>query len=111
MGKDVKETVGYLLETIPKEKLAMHFHDTYGHALDNIRASVDMGITTFDSSAGGIGGCPYAPGASGNVSTEAVVSLMNDLKIETGVDAEKLSAASQQIRNVLSKVRTPSSSS
>ena len=106
-----KETVGYLLETIPKEKLAMHFHDTYGHALDNIRASVDMGITTFDSSAGGIGGCPYAPGASGNVSTEAVVSLMNDLKIETGVDAEKLSAASQQIRNVLSKVRTPSSSS
>ena len=101
---EVRETVPYLLETIPVEKLAMHFHDTYGHALENIKASLALGISIFDSSAGGLGGCPYAPGASGNVATESVVRLMQELGIETGVDAEKLALASGKIREILSRV-------
>src|SRR6185369_13593209 len=65
--RDVETTVGHLLLHFPAGKLAMHFHDTYGMAIANVYQSLQMGITTFDSSAGGLGGCPYAPGASGNV--------------------------------------------
>jgi len=83
---------------VPVSTLAVHFHDTYGRALDNIKVALDEGITVIDSSAGGLGGCPYAKGASGNVATEKVLALMAELDIETGVDAQKVKAAADFIQ-------------
>nr|WP_314568548.1 hydroxymethylglutaryl-CoA lyase [uncultured Pseudomonas sp.] len=88
---------------VPREKLAGHFHDTYGQAVANIYASLLEGISVFDSSIAGLGGCPYAKGASGNVATEDVVYLLNGLGIETGIDLEALIHAGQQISNVLGR--------
>ncbi|HEY0287807.1 MAG TPA: hydroxymethylglutaryl-CoA lyase, partial [Pseudomonas sp.] len=82
---------------IPRSKLAGHFHDTYGQALANIYASLLEGIQVFDSSVAGLGGCPYAKGATGNVATEDVVYMLNGLGIETGIDLDKLIMAGQQI--------------
>ena len=90
----VQEVLHQLLQHVPREKLAMHFHDTRGLALANILISLEAGITAFDSSAGGLGGCPYAKGASGNVATEDVVYLMESMGIKTGVNLEKLVEAS-----------------
>ena len=75
---------------IPAAKLAGHYHDTYGQALANIYASLELGVATFDSSVAGLGGCPYAKGASGNVATEDVVYMLHGLGIRTGVDLDKL---------------------
>ena len=86
-----------LLKTTPPQKLAMHMHDTYGRAIDNIKQSLAMGISTIDSSVAGLGGCPYAEGASGNVATEKVIRLLDELNIAHGVDLQKLSQASQFI--------------
>lgn len=86
-----------LLKTIAPLKLAMHMHDTYGRAIDNIKQSLAMGISTIDSSVAGLGGCPYAEGASGNVATEKVIRLLDELNIAHGVDLQKLSQASQFI--------------
>ena len=86
-----------LLKTISPLKLAMHMHDTYGRAIDNIKQSLAMGIGTIDSSVAGLGGCPYAEGASGNVATEKVIRLLDELNIAHGVDLQKLSQASQFI--------------
>ena len=83
-----------LKSEFPVGKLAMHFHDTRGMALTNIYASLEEGITTFDSSAGGLGGCPYAKGATGNVATEDVWYLLHSQGLETGIDIQKLSEAS-----------------
>ncbi|WP_061237973.1 hydroxymethylglutaryl-CoA lyase [Ectopseudomonas composti] len=88
---------------IPRERLAGHFHDTYGQALANIYASLLEGIHVFDSSVAGLGGCPYAKGATGNVATEDVLYLLQGLGIETGVDMDKLIAAGQRICEVLGK--------
>ena len=88
---------------IPRDRLAGHFHDTYGQALANIYASLLEGISVFDSSVAGLGGCPYAKGATGNVSTEDVLYLMQGLGIETGVDMNQLIAAGQRICQVLGK--------
>ena len=88
---------------VPRDKLAGHFHDTYGQAIANIYASLLEGITVFDSSIAGLGGCPYAKGASGNVATEDVVYLLNGLGIETGIDLEALIGAGQQISSVLGR--------
>ncbi|MCF5171459.1 hydroxymethylglutaryl-CoA lyase [Pseudomonas canadensis] len=88
---------------VPRDKLAGHFHDTYGQAIANIYASLLEGITVFDSSIAGLGGCPYAKGASGNVATEDVLYLLDGLGIETGVDLEALIGAGQQISNVLGR--------
>ena len=77
------------IEAVGVEKLAVHFHDTYGQALANILASLDMGIKVIDTSVGGLGGCPYAPGAKGNVATEDVLFMLNGMGIKTGVDIEK----------------------
>jgi len=88
---------------VPREKLAGHFHDTYGQAMANIYASLLEGIAVFDSSIAGLGGCPYAKGASGNVATEDVVYLLNGLGIETGIDLDALIAAGQQISAVLGR--------
>src|SRR5205085_8392513 len=89
----VQGVLGVLLQVVPAQRLAMHFHDTRGTALANTLAALEMGITTFDSSAGGLGGCPYAPGASGNMATEDLVYMLNAMAIETGVDLNRLVAA------------------
>lgn len=86
--------IGVLLQVIPPSKLAMHFHDTRGTALANTLAALEMGIATFDASSGGLGGCPYAPGASGNLATEDLIYLLDGMAIETRVDLKKLVAAS-----------------
>jgi hydroxymethylglutaryl-CoA lyase len=78
---------------VPVERLAGHYHDTWGMALANIYASLEMGVAVFDASVAGLGGCPYAAGASGNVATEDVVYLMNGLGIGTGIDLERLAGA------------------
>ena len=78
------------LKRVPAEKLAGHYHDTYGQALANIYASMELGVATFDSSVSGLGGCPYAKGASGNVATEDVLYMLEGLGIETGVDLGKV---------------------
>ena len=90
----VQGVIGMLLQVIPAKRLAMHFHDTRGTALANTLAALEMGIATFDASAGGLGGCPYAPGASGNLATEDLVYMLDGLAIESGVDLNRLVAAS-----------------
>jgi len=82
---------------VPVSKLGGHYHDTYGQALANILASLEMGVATFDTSVAGLGGCPFAPGATGNVATEDVVYMLHGLGIETGVDMSKLLEAAQFI--------------
>lgn len=89
---------------VPRDKLAGHFHDTYGQAMANIYASLLEGINVFDSSVAGLGGCPYAKGASGNVATEDVLYMLNGMGIETGIDMDKLLLAGQHICNVLGRV-------
>ena len=101
--RDVEATVGYLLAQFPASKLAMHFHDTYGMAVANVYQSLQMGITTFDSSAGGLGGCPYAPGASGNLATEDLLYLLDRLGIETGVDLKLVRRASHFVGQELAR--------
>ena len=88
---------------VPRDKLAGHFHDTYGQAVANIYASLLEGINVFDSSIAGLGGCPYAKGASGNVATEDVLYLLNGLGIETGIDLQALIRAGEQISRVLGR--------
>ena len=84
-------------ERVPLERLAVHFHDTYGQALANILACLECGVATIDSSVAGLGGCPYATGASGNVASEDVLYMLNGLGIETGVDLAGLAAAGRMI--------------
>jgi len=88
---------------IPRGKLAGHFHDTYGQALVNIYASLEEGIHVFDSSVAGLGGCPYAKGASGNVATEDVLYMLEGMGIETGVDLDQVIQAGQRICDVLER--------
>lgn len=92
-----------VMRYIPAERLAGHFHDTYGQALTNIYAALECGVTTFDSSVAGLGGCPYAKGATGNVATEDVVYLLNGLGIDTGVNIDKLIDAGEYICGVLDR--------
>ncbi|EKE76112.1 hydroxymethylglutaryl-CoA lyase [Oceanibaculum indicum] len=92
---------------VPMDRLAVHFHDTYGQALANIYAALDLGVAVLDSSVAGLGGCPYAKGASGNVATEDVVYMLNGLGIETGVDLDALVDAALFISQALG--RPPSS--
>jgi hydroxymethylglutaryl-CoA lyase len=88
---------------VPVEKLGGHYHDTYGQALANIFASLEMGMATFDCSVAGLGGCPYAPGATGNVATEDVLYMLDGLDIETGVEMSKLLQAAQFICSELGR--------
>ena len=97
----VEELIPLLAERIPLDRIAMHFHDTRGTALANVYASLQNGVASFDSSAGGLGGCPYAPGATGNVGTEDVLYLTNQMGIETGVDLAKVRAASRYISGII----------
>ena len=95
--KATERLLSELLKDIEPCQLAMHMHDTYGRAIDNINQSLAMGISTIDSSVAGLGGCPYAKGASGNVATEKVIALLDRLGIAHGVDIQKLTQASQFI--------------
>jgi len=88
---------------VPVEKLAAHFHDTYGQALANLYAVVEEGIAVIDASVAGLGGCPYAKGASGNVATEDVLYMLNGLGIETGVDLNKLAQTGHWITQQLGR--------
>jgi hydroxymethylglutaryl-CoA lyase len=99
----VQALLDLLLQHIPSDKLAVHFHDTYGQALANIHKALEMGIHVVDSAVAGLGGCPYAKGASGNVATEDVVFLLEGLGIRTGIDLERLARAGWQICETLNK--------
>jgi hydroxymethylglutaryl-CoA lyase len=88
---------------VPMAKLAMHFHDTYGQALANLYAGMEEGCRVIDSAAGGLGGCPYAPGATGNVATEDVVYMLEGMGIRTGVDMAKLVAATNTISKLIGR--------
>ena len=91
---------------VPRDKLAVHFHDTYGQALANILACLERGVAVVDSSVAGLGGCPYAKGASGNVASEDVCYMLRGLGIETGVDLDKLAAAGRFICGHLGRMPT-----
>lgn len=101
--KQVEQLLNLILKYCPSEKIALHFHDTRGTALANVLMGLQMGISHFDSSNGGLGGCPYAPGASGNLATEDLLYLLHGMEIEAGVDLDKVVAASRQISKILGR--------
>ncbi|MCG9696181.1 hydroxymethylglutaryl-CoA lyase [Shewanella sp. Isolate11] len=98
-----RKMVQTVAERIPVDKLALHFHDTYGQALANILACLDTGVTVFDSSVAGLGGCPYAQGASGNLATEDLVYMLHGLGINTGIDLNRLIQAGNHISHELGR--------
>ncbi|SMX34073.1 hydroxymethylglutaryl-CoA lyase [Actibacterium lipolyticum] len=104
IGQGSPETITAMLEAVlnevPAQKLAGHYHDTAGRALANIEASVALGVRVFDAAVGGLGGCPYAPGAAGNVATEAVNKRLTDLGYHTGLNAGVLDKAAQMARDM-----------
>jgi hydroxymethylglutaryl-CoA lyase len=93
----VRRVLTQVLEVCPREEIALHFHDTRGTALANVLVGLGMGIATIDSAVGGLGGCPYAPGAAGNLATEDLVYMLHGMGIETGIDLERLVAASAKV--------------
>jgi hydroxymethylglutaryl-CoA lyase len=93
--RQVEDVLGRLLAKHPASSLAVHFHDTQGTALANCVVALTLGITTIDAAAGGLGGCPYAPGASGNLATEDVVAMLHGMGVKTGIDLDKLTEASR----------------
>ena len=95
--------VATVAEAVPVPELAGHFHDTYGQALANVYAAMELGVATFDSSVAGLGGCPYAKGATGNVASEDLLFMLDGLDIETGVDMTRLRLAGQYISDFLGK--------
>lgn len=99
----IKALIECIVQDVPLEKLAVHMHDTYGQALTNIYAALECGVSVVDSSVAGLGGCPYAAGASGNVATEDVVYLLNGLSIDHGVDLDLLILAGNTICEKLGK--------
>jgi isopropylmalate/homocitrate/citramalate synthase len=101
--RQARAMLAAVTQTIPVKQLAVHFHDTWGQALANILATLDQGIEVVDAAVAGLGGCPYAAGASGNVATEDVVYMLNGMGIETGIDLDELAAAGRQIMSVLGR--------
>lgn len=95
----VPALVAAVAARVPLDRIALHFHDTRGTALANVMAALDAGVTTFDASAGGLGGCPYAPGATGNLATEDLLYMLDGLGVETGVSLERVLAASRFIED------------
>jgi hydroxymethylglutaryl-CoA lyase len=104
--KKSQAMVEAVAQRIPVKQLAVHFHDTWGQALANILATMEKGIEVLDSSVAGLGGCPYAVGAAGNVATEDLVYMLNGMGIETGIDLTKLAAAGRAIMKVLGRETT-----
>ena len=105
IGTGTPETATALIHAVaqwvPTEKIAIHFHDTYQRAIANISTCLQLGISKIDSSVGNLGGCPYAKGATGNVATEDVLQLLNELNIETGINLKKVIEAKEFIRGYL----------
>lgn len=101
--RQTREICGLFLEHFPAEKLALHLHDTRGTALANALVGLEMGIWNFDASVGGLGGCPYAPGAAGNLATEDLVYMLHGMGIETGVDLPRLLAAGNVAESVVGR--------
>jgi isopropylmalate/homocitrate/citramalate synthase len=99
----VVDVAGALQTHMPVERLAMHFHDTRGTALANVVAALQMNVSIFDSSAGGLGGCPYAPGATGNLATEDLLYMLHGMGIETGVDLERVRDASRFMASTIGR--------
>ena len=110
IGQGTPERITAMLnavsDAVPAEKLAGHYHDTSGRALENIEASLALGVRVFDAAVGGLGGCPYAPGAAGNVATEAVDARLKALGYDTGLDAQVLETAAAMARAMRSGTRT-----
>jgi hydroxymethylglutaryl-CoA lyase len=102
-GHVVRLIEGFQAAGVPHSSLAMHFHDTYGQALANALAALQAGITTFDASVGGLGGCPYAESATGNLATEDLVFMLHGLGIETGIDLDALVATTQWLETFLGR--------
>ena len=98
---DVDALLAALTGVLPIARTALHFHDTHGTALDNVRAGLAHGVAVYDSSTGGTGGCPFAPGAAGNLATESLVSMLDGMGIETGVDVDRVIAAAHFIHSRL----------
>jgi len=100
-GSGTPASVGRLLEVIspvvPLDRITLHFHDTWGMGIANVCAGLDHGVRSFDASAGGLGGCPYAPGASGNIGTEDLVHLLHARGFETGIDLPSLARAAAEL--------------
>jgi len=103
--RNTREIVGLFLEHFPAEKIALHLHDTRGTALANALVGLEMGISNFDASVGGLGGCPYAPGAAGNLATEDLVYMLHGMGIETGIDLARLLAAGNVAEAVVGRKR------
>jgi hydroxymethylglutaryl-CoA lyase len=101
--RQTRELLEALLARVPADRLAMHMHDTRGTALANCLVGLEMGIRTFDSSVGGLGGCPYAPGASGNLATEDLVYMVHGMGYETGVDLDRLVTAGLLAEDLLGR--------
>jgi hydroxymethylglutaryl-CoA lyase len=101
--KKARELLRAVAGDVPMAHLAMHFHDTYGQALANLYAGMEEGARVIDSAAGGLGGCPYAPGATGNVATEDVVYMLEGLGIATGVDMDKLLQATNEVSRLIGR--------
>ncbi len=97
----VRDVLGRVFDVAPVDEIAVHFHDTRGTALANVLVAVGLGVTTVDSAVGGLGGCPYAPGASGNLATEDVVYMLHGMGIATGVDLDALVACSSRLAAVV----------
>jgi hydroxymethylglutaryl-CoA lyase len=93
-----------VLDVASPDRLAGHFHDTRGRALDNVRVALDYGLRVFDASCGGLGGCPYAPGAQGNVATDRVVARLAELGFATGLDRQRLAEAAAFARGLRAPV-------
>ena len=98
---EISKLLDSIKTTVPVEVLAGHYHNTYGMALANVMVSLDSGVRIFDSSVGGLGGCPFAPGAAGNLSTEDLVYMLNGLGMETGIDYDKVKEIGKSINKML----------
>jgi isopropylmalate/homocitrate/citramalate synthase len=98
-----QQMIGVVATRVPVANLSVHFHDTYGQALANVLASLEMGVATVDSSVAGLGGCPYAPGATGNLATEDLLYMLHGMGIHTGVSLEKLAEAGWFISDTLGR--------
>jgi hydroxymethylglutaryl-CoA lyase len=101
--KQTRDIVERALGVLPRERIALHMHDTRGTALANILAGLEMGIRDFDASVGGLGGCPYAPGAAGNMATEDLVYMLEGMGMQTGVDLDRLIEAGNVAERVVQR--------
>lgn len=99
--RDVEALLAEAAGVVPRDRLALHFHDTAGQAIDNVAAALDRGVTIFDAAAGGLGGCPFAPGAPGNLATERLITFLDQQGLATGVDPAAVGRAVEQLRPAL----------